>query len=160
MLHNPSIVFLDEPTIGMDVVVKQKVREFLRRQVVEHGSTIILTTHDMTEVSRLCERIVLVNDGRIIYDGNLERIRSDFRRRKQVRVVFGEPIESLPLRDVEVDFDGRREATLTLAYGVDYQSLIRHMVIHYPVESIRAEEADLEDVIRDVYDRSALEAQA
>jgi ABC-2 type transport system ATP-binding protein len=61
MLHDPSIVFLDEPTIGMDVVVKEQTRQFLRSQVEERGRTIVLTTHDMTEVARLCERVLLIN---------------------------------------------------------------------------------------------------
>ncbi|HTU73066.1 MAG TPA: ATP-binding cassette domain-containing protein [Trebonia sp.] len=69
LLHDPPVVFLDEPTIGMDVVVKEQVREFLRDQVSRRGRTIVLTTHDMTEVSRLTERVVLIDHGRLMYDG-------------------------------------------------------------------------------------------
>jgi ABC-2 type transport system ATP-binding protein len=71
LLHDPPVVFLDEPTIGMDVVVKEQVREFLRDQVTRRGRTVLLTTHDMTEISRLTERVVLIHHGRLMYDGTV-----------------------------------------------------------------------------------------
>jgi ABC-2 type transport system ATP-binding protein len=69
LLHDPPVVFLDEPTIGMDVVVKEQVRAFLRDQVSRRNRTVLLTTHDMTEVSRLTQRVVLIDHGRLRYDG-------------------------------------------------------------------------------------------
>jgi ABC-2 type transport system ATP-binding protein len=78
LLHDPPVVFLDEPTIGMDVVVKEQVRALLRHQVTERGRTVLLTTHDMTEVERLAERVVLINHGRIVLDGSLTEIRQRF----------------------------------------------------------------------------------
>jgi ABC-2 type transport system ATP-binding protein len=78
LLHAPPIVFLDEPTIGMDVIGKENVRVFLRHQVEEHGRTVILTTHDMTEVDRIARRVVLVNHGRTVFDGSVEELRGRF----------------------------------------------------------------------------------
>ncbi|HEV2343346.1 MAG TPA: ATP-binding cassette domain-containing protein [Actinocrinis sp.] len=75
LIHDPAVLYLDEPTIGMDVVVKEQVREFLRDQVEQRGRTVVLTTHDMTEVERLAERVILINGGRIVYDGNLDTLR-------------------------------------------------------------------------------------
>jgi ABC-2 type transport system ATP-binding protein len=75
LLHDPPVVFLDEPTIGMDVVVKEQVREFLRDQVTRRGRTVLLTTHDMTEVSRLAERVALIDRGRLMYDGPVAGLR-------------------------------------------------------------------------------------
>ena len=75
LIHDPAVLYLDEPTIGMDVVVKEQVREFLRDQVEQRGRTVVLTTHDMTEVERLASRAVLINGGRIVYDGGLEALR-------------------------------------------------------------------------------------
>src|ERR1700761_1295561 len=75
LLHDPPVVFLDEPTIGMDVVVKEQVREFLRDQVRRRGRTVVLTTHDMTEVSRLPERVVLIAHGQLRYDGAVGGLR-------------------------------------------------------------------------------------
>ncbi|WP_202918696.1 ABC transporter ATP-binding protein [Saccharothrix deserti] len=156
MLHGPSIVFLDEPTIGMDVVVKQEVREFLRRQVTEHGRTVILTTHDMAEVSRLCERVVLISGGRVLFDGGLDRIRADFGRRRHVRVVFAEPVGELTLPGVEVEVHGPTEVTLTLADDLEHPAVVRYLVERYPVNDISTGDVDLEDLIRDVYGRIAV----
>jgi ABC-2 type transport system ATP-binding protein len=75
LLHDPPVVFLDEPTIGMDVVVKEQVREFLRDQVARRGRTVLLTTHDMTEVGRLAERVALIDHGRLMYDGPVGGLR-------------------------------------------------------------------------------------
>ena len=75
LIHDPAVLYLDEPTIGMDVVVKEQVREFLRDQVENRGRTVVLTTHDMTEVERLAERVILINHGRIVYDGDLNTLR-------------------------------------------------------------------------------------
>jgi ABC-2 type transport system ATP-binding protein len=78
LLHAPPIVFLDEPTIGMDVIGKEHVRVFLRHQVEEHRRTVILTTHDMTEVERLAQRVILVNRGRTVFDGSIDKLRGRF----------------------------------------------------------------------------------
>ena len=77
LIHDPPVVFLDEPTIGMDVVVKEQVREFLRDQVTRRGRTVLLTTHDMPEVARLAERVALIGQGRLIYDGPIAQLREE-----------------------------------------------------------------------------------
>lgn len=94
LLHDPPVVFLDEPTIGMDVVVKEQVRGFLKHQVEERGRTVLLTTHDMTEVERLAERVVLINHGRLVLDGTLDEIRRKFGSTWQVRATS--PIRTRP----------------------------------------------------------------
>ena len=78
MLHDPKIVYLDEPTIGLDVVAKEAIREFIARINAERGTTIILTTHDLADVERLCRRIVLIDRGTIIFDGDVERIKNEY----------------------------------------------------------------------------------
>src|SRR6202035_3808181 len=75
LIHDPAVLYLDEPTIGMDVVVKEQVREFLRDQVEQRGRTVVLTTHDMTEVAKLAERVALIDHGRLMYDGKTAGLR-------------------------------------------------------------------------------------
>lgn len=75
LLHGPRILFLDEPTIGLDAVSKLAVREFILRQNEEHGTTVILTTHDMQDIEALTRRIILIGKGRLLMDGNLDQIR-------------------------------------------------------------------------------------
>src|SRR6185437_11160893 len=92
MLHDPEIVYLDEPTIGLDVVAKEAIREFIARINVERGTTVILTTHDLADVERLCRRIVLIDKGKLIYDGDIERIKSQYGRFRRLVLRFEEPV--------------------------------------------------------------------
>lgn len=87
-LHNPSVVFMDEPTIGLDVSMKSKIRELVGTLNKEHGTTIILTTHDMGDVDALCKRIVIIDKGRMIYDNDIEHLRSFFGAYRTIRIQF------------------------------------------------------------------------
>src|SRR5919108_4494835 len=78
LLHDPEILYLDEPTIGLDVVAKQRIRDFLRRMNRERGVTLLLTTHDMADVEQLCSRLLIIDHGRLLYDGSLDAIRERF----------------------------------------------------------------------------------
>src|SRR5919199_127903 len=78
MLHDPEILFLDEPTIGLDVVAKARVREFLADVNHERGVTVLLTTHDLADIERLCERMLIIDHGRVIYDGGVEEIKERY----------------------------------------------------------------------------------
>ena len=78
LLHDPQLLFLDEPTIGLDVVAKERIREFIRAINRERGTTIILTTHDLGDVEKLCERVIMIDHGKIMFDGALETLRRRF----------------------------------------------------------------------------------
>ncbi|GGZ78556.1 ABC transporter ATP-binding protein [Streptomyces bluensis] len=154
LLHDPPVVFLDEPTIGMDVVVKEQVREFLRYQVTERGRTVLLTTHDMTEVERLAERVVLINHGRLVLDGSLDEIRRSFGSTWQVRATLADAhadVTALPgiavlRRDgPQVVFgpDGSEAPTVHQA--------LKAVIERYEVTGVAIDEADLEDVMRAAY---------
>lgn len=78
MLHNPKVLYLDEPTIGLDVMVKERIRKAIKDLNQKYGTTIILTTHDMSDIEELCHRIIIIDKGQLIYDGALENIRRDF----------------------------------------------------------------------------------
>ncbi|MGC9541384.1 ABC transporter ATP-binding protein [Streptomyces sp. UG1] len=154
LLHDPPVVFLDEPTIGMDVVVKEQVREFLRHQVEERGRTVLLTTHDMTEVERLAERVVLINHGRLVLDGTLDEIRRKFGSTWQVRVTLADPhAEAGPLPGIALL---RREGPQAV-FGPDgpdaptVHQALKRLVERYEVTDLALDEADLEDVMRAAY---------
>jgi len=151
MLHDPAIVFLDEPTIGMDVVVKEQTREFLRHQVTERGRTIVLTTHDMTEVARLCERVLLINHGRLMFDGTLERLKDEHGGRPQVKVTFAEPVSVVDVPGAHiVSHDGMR-AVVAPDGTTTAEDVVRSLISRFPVANIGVEETNLEDMMRDVY---------
>jgi ABC-2 type transport system ATP-binding protein len=153
LLHDPGIVFLDEPTIGMDVVVKEQVREFLRHQVHERGRTVLLTTHDMTEVARLAERVVLINHGQLVVDGTLEDIKRRFGGSWQVRVTLAEPGPDIDVAGLRVvDRDGP-----VVAFGPDADGTpsledgLRRIIEQHRITGVVIEEDDLEDVMRQAY---------
>ncbi len=91
LLHQPEILFLDEPTIGLDVVAKETVRSFLAEENAERGTTILLTTHDLSDIERLCPRMLLIDHGHLAYDGSVAAIRSRFGAERRMRVEFDGP---------------------------------------------------------------------
>jgi ABC-2 type transport system ATP-binding protein len=92
LLHNPKVVFFDEPTIGLDTVAKEKMRNFIKEINRRYGTTFIITTHDMGDIEKLCERVVVINHGIIVYDGMLKELRKKFANRKIIDCMFLEPI--------------------------------------------------------------------
>ncbi|MFI5796583.1 ATP-binding cassette domain-containing protein [Streptomyces sp. NPDC051677] len=154
LLHDPPVVFLDEPTIGMDVVVKEQVREFLRHQVEQRGRTVLLTTHDMTEVERLAERVVLINHGRLVLDGTLDEIRRTFGSTWQVRATLADPhAEVVALPGIAV----LRHEGSRVVFGPDgsgaptVHQALKSVIERYEVTDIALDEAELEDVMRAAY---------
>jgi ABC-2 type transport system ATP-binding protein len=152
MLHDPKIVYLDEPTIGLDVVAKEAIREFIARINEQRGTTVILTTHDLADVERLCRRIVLIDHGRIVYDGDVERIKNEYGRFRRLVLRFEEPIAAPALPGAELEevdgtmarfrFDRNRERA---------DLLIREASERYRIEDVTLEEPDLESIIRRIY---------
>jgi ABC-2 type transport system ATP-binding protein len=88
LLHQPAILFLDEPTIGLDAVSKLAVREFIRKANREHGTTVILTTHDMDDIEALCSRIILIGNGKVLLDGGISQLRDRSESVRTVRIEF------------------------------------------------------------------------
>ena len=152
LLHDPKIVYLDEPTIGLDVVAKEAIRTFIARINDERKTTIILTTHDLADVERLCRRIVLIDRGTIIYDGDIERIKNEYGRYRTLVVHFcdnvpdphldGAELASVEGTTARFRFDRNRERA---------DRLIRLASERYPLEDVSIEEPDLESIIRRIY---------
>ncbi|HZO95307.1 MAG TPA: ATP-binding cassette domain-containing protein [Candidatus Baltobacteraceae bacterium] len=153
MLHDPPIVYLDEPTIGLDVVAKEAIREFIAQINRERGTTVILTTHDLADVERLARRIILIDDGRVIYDGGLERLREEYGTHRTLVVTLAEPCEgrfdvpgaevaSLEGCVVRLRFN-RRELTA--------EALIRRVTERYTISDVSIIEPDIESIVRRIY---------
>ncbi|MFL5800802.1 MAG: ATP-binding cassette domain-containing protein [Roseiflexaceae bacterium] len=165
LLHEPDILFLDEPTIGLDVVARERIRQFLAAINRERGVTIILTTHDLEDIARLCPRVVLIDHGRVLYDGALETLRTRFGRRRTLVVDLseagdpGEPPVQVPHAEilrhegprVWLSFD--REATTAAA-------LIADVAARYRVRDLTVEEPDIESVVRGIYENGSLAPSA
>ena len=155
LLHDPPVVFLDEPTIGMDVVVKEQVREFLRHQVEERGRTVLLTTHDMTEVAKLAERVALIDQGRLMYDGKTAGLHDLAGVTWQVHVT----VDGIPAATDVAGMRMTRAEGERLTFvpdqsgGLSPRDAVRRLIEHLPVTDIRVEEPDLEDVVRAAFAR-------
>ncbi len=152
MLHDPRIVFLDEPTIGLDVVAKENIREFIRGVNLERGTTVILTTHDLADVERLCSRIVLIDEGTIVYDGDVSRIKSQYGRTRTLKVVFTHPVAAPALDGAHLDgVEGQIARFHFERDRVRADALIRQASERYDITDIALEEPDLESIIRTIY---------
>ena len=155
LLHEPPVVFLDEPTIGMDVVAKEQVRRFLRQEVEERGCSVLLTTHDMNEVKRLGRRVIVIDSGRVVSDGDIAELRQRFGASFRIEV-------ELARADAPVNVPGlvigeRRGPLVTLVPDrrmepvPTLQEALMAVTRALEVESISVEEDDLEDVVRSAF---------
>jgi len=157
LLHDPAILFLDEPTIGLDVVARERIRQFLSTINRERGVTVILTTHDLADIARLCPRVVLIDHGRVVYDGALEALRARFGRWRTLVVDLSDEQERIHVPHAElVKRDGPR---LWLRFDRDVTTaaeLIAVVAAQYPVRDLTLEEPELEAIVRDIYERGGL----
>jgi ABC-2 type transport system ATP-binding protein len=153
MLHDPPVVFLDEPTIGLDVVAKEAIREFIARVNRERGTTFILTTHDLADVERLCRRIVLIDRGTLVYDGEIDALRDRYGTHRTLVVTLGEPAAQMSVEDAEVE-SHEGDTVWRLRFDrrhVSAEVLIRRVADRYCVSDLSIEEPELESIIRRIY---------
>ncbi|HEU0305225.1 MAG TPA: ATP-binding cassette domain-containing protein [Gaiellaceae bacterium] len=152
MLHDPEIVLLDEPTIGLDAVAKERVREFLTDVNAERGVTVLLTTHDLDDIERLCSRLLVIDHGRLIYDGDLEALKERYGGQRVLVVDLEEPRPPLEVDGATVvRVDGARQ---WLAFRRDEASaaaLTAAVAAQAPVRDLELHEPDIEDVVRKIY---------
>lgn len=153
LLHDPMILFLDEPTIGLDVVARERIRQFLTHINRERGVTVLLTTHDLADIERLCGRVVLIDHGRVVYDGALEALRARFGRERTLVVDLMQEVSDLDVAHASVvrragprvwlQFD---RDTITAA------ELIAQVAAAYAVRDLTVEEPEIESIVRSIYE--------
>ncbi len=152
MLHDPRIVYLDEPTIGLDVLAKEAIRTFVARVNEERGTTFILTTHDLADVERLCRRIVLIDEGRVIYDGRVEGIKEQYGTHRTLVVTLSEPEAQVAVADATLESQAGNVVRLRFdRKAISADQLIRRVTERYRVEDVSIEEPELESIIRRIY---------
>ncbi|HEY7225885.1 MAG TPA: ATP-binding cassette domain-containing protein [Micromonosporaceae bacterium] len=154
LLHDPRVVFLDEPTIGLDVVSKQAVRSFLTELRDRGDTTVVLTTHDLGDVERLCRRIVVIDHGRVVHDGTLESLHARYGSRRTVVVTLEEPLAS-PVARSGVELAGTspdgRVLTFSLDGGTPAGALVAALAEVGGLRDIAISEPDIEDVVARLY---------
>src|SRR6266545_3933441 len=165
LLHGPRILYLDEPTIGLDVAVKARMRDFIKKINRERGTTVLLTSHDIGDLEDVCERVFMIDRGRLVYDGRFSALKSRFARQWVIHLLFREPvadatsvvaaaldgsaaeaIRCVPQTDpyrLAVEFDTDRVTTAEIAARV---------LPVLPVQDFRAEEPGAESIISRLYE--------
>ncbi|MBY9007491.1 MAG: ATP-binding cassette domain-containing protein [Candidatus Lokiarchaeota archaeon] len=164
-LHNPKLIFLDEPTIGLDVAVKEKVRKLIIDLNKIKKTTILLTTHDIGDIEELCKRIILIDNGKLIYDGDIKKFNLIFGAYRTLTLELGE-IDDIPIESINEEISDtfkpiepiilkkKEEIWLTLTINQDDTKLIdilNFLMKKFSVKDIKIEEVELERVIKEVY---------
>lgn len=153
LIHEPRIIYLDEPTIGLDVIVKERIRAFIKQQNREKGTTVLLTTHDLGDIEELCQRVIIIDNGQIIYDGPISTIKERFGKYRTIRfetsqrvngvqLVPGAEIERKEDRSLSVRFD----RTMTTASQVTAGLMNQIEVLDFSLA-----EPDLSSIIKQIY---------
>jgi len=152
LLHDPEILYLDEPTIGLDVVAKARVREFLISVNRERGMTVLLTTHDVADIERLCRRVIVIDHGHVIYDGDLDALRRRFGEERTLVVDLDEPGPPVQVDGAEVvKVDGPRQWLRFRRADKSAAELVADVAARVRLVDLAIEEPDIEDIVRRIY---------
>jgi ABC-2 type transport system ATP-binding protein len=155
LLHNPDIIYLDEPTIGLDVVVKRQIREFITEVNKQYGITIFLTTHDIHDIEKLCNRIMVIDKGKIVFDNNLKTLKNLYSPKQKMIIEVRDSIQSteelkeFSISDIKVNgnqlsfmFDGSENRRVKIVHWI---------MAKYDVVDFSFHEEEIEDVICNIY---------
>ncbi|MDI1446511.1 ATP-binding cassette domain-containing protein [Polyangium sp. 6x1] len=157
LLHRPGILFLDEPTIGLDVSMQLVVRDFIRKYNEKRGATVLLTSHYMDDVASLCPRVIVIDRGKLRYDGDLATLVKTIRPDKRIVLAFASPPDRAALERVGtvVELEGTR-AVLRVPQA-DVREAVSHLVASAEASDLTIEDPPLEEVMRDLFARPAEE---
>lgn len=163
MLHNPRVLFLDEPTIGLDVVVKEKIREAVKQINREFGTTVVLTTHDLGDIEELCRRLIIIDKGRMVYDGGIQAVKEAYGYMRTLKMDV-KHIETAGDIDVAENFglspeDAKtwiEETSIFVRFNRDKISIpdiVSYVMAKVQVMDISIHETDIEEIVKKIYRR-------
>jgi ABC-2 type transport system ATP-binding protein len=151
LLHQPEVLYLDEPTIGLDVVSKRRVREFLAQVNAEQGTTVLLTTHDLTDIEQLCSRVMVIDHGRVVYDGGLDGLHDQGRSERTLVVDLDREVPPIDLPGTRVlRVEGARQ-WLAFPATASAAPLVAALAGRYELRDLSVREPEIEDVIARMY---------
>jgi ABC-2 type transport system ATP-binding protein len=152
MLHDPEIIFFDEPTIGLDVIAKDKIREFVKRVNREKGTTMLFTTHDMVDIEKTCQRMIIIDHGKKIYDGSVDEIKAKYGGSRVLAVDFAESYENIFVPGLElIEEQGNKKWFKFSKDNVQVSNLIPLLAQKYTIVDLTVKEPEIEGIIRDIY---------
>jgi len=160
LLHEPDILFLDEPTIGLDVVIKQSIRQLILRMNRERGTTIFLTSHDTGDVERICKRAIIIDQGRIILDQPVKRLKYDYLNRKIIAVRFEFPQHLEVPEGVKLEKSTDISARLSVDTRIcSIDGVMRWLIAQGGVADITVEDPPMEEVIASIFQQKEGKSQ-
>ena len=156
LIHDPDVVYLDEPTIGLDVLAKDNIRAFLREINKEKNTTVLLTTHDMTDIESVCDRLVLINSGSVLYDGGLNAFKEQYSKGYSIRVTFADPKEAI--QDTRFELIEKKDAeSIYHVSQSDFQpgEALAFLASHCKMQDISIIETPIEEIVKAIYKHEA-----
>ncbi|BCZ46171.1 hypothetical protein psyc5s11_22380 [Clostridium gelidum] len=155
LLHNPDILYLDEPTIGLDVVVKKNVRDFVKEVNRKRKTTVILTTHDMADIEKLCSRVLVIDKGSLIYDGNLEQVKDKFGFMERMELILEDELQDLNwFYENGIIEINRNEKDLVLKYDktkINSSTILGYLMSKNTIKNFKVYETEIDEAIRIMY---------
>ena len=157
LIHSPKIVYLDEPTIGLDVLVKDKIRSAIKELNKKYNITVILTTHDMKDIEELCNRIIIIDKGKIHYDGSLANIKYRFGNTKTIFIPSNVVIDETALKK---QFEGiileNHDDTTAIKFSlndIELDDVLVYLINTYHVKDFKIEDISIEDITKQLYEK-------
>jgi ABC-2 type transport system ATP-binding protein len=156
LLHKPKVIFLDEPTIGMDIVAKKRIRELIKKLNQDEEVTIVLTSHDLEDVEKVCTRLIIINEGKIVYDGSTRKLREKHLKYKVIKVILQEKGFSLKLklRNIKTIYKGKFKHIIevdTTKHSI--QKVVKKIVSENNVADITILDPPIEEIISRIYNK-------
>lgn len=153
LLHEPEVLFLDEPTIGLDVVAKENIRNFLNKINKETNITMLFTTHDMQDIEKTCNRMIIIDKGEKIYDGLVSEIKSRYGKERQLEVEFTQEYANINIPETTIVYESLNTKRFQFNKdNVHVQDLISQLTKKYDIKDLTIKEPDIESIIREIYE--------
>lgn len=151
LLHEPPLIFLDEPTIGLDIISKETIRSFIKEVNRTKGTTFLITTHDLADVEDLCEHVTIVNKGTVVFDDTMEKLKG-YHDRKTIDLTFTEPVSEGQLAAYQVTSFSEAAASIEVTVtGHDLKQELHQLLDRLPVKDIRIQNMSIERIIKEIY---------
>lgn len=156
MLHNPKVIYLDEPTIGLDFVNKENIRNFLKQINLEFNTTIIITSHDIGDIEQLCNRVIIIDNGKIINDGSLNNLKNSYNSFEEISFILkkdklAEFKEKFSNENVKINFIDNKANVKFNKNQYNKVDIMTNIIQEFNILDISIKETDLEDIIKQIY---------
>jgi ABC-2 type transport system ATP-binding protein len=157
LLHRPKILFLDEPTIGLDAVSKLALRDFLKNENRKNGITMILTTHDMDDIESLCKKVMVIGHGKLLYNGSLTELKGEYSPLRRIRATLNEHVPEFEVKGArEIKVEGNTWHVFFDPEKTAAHSMVAELANKLPLKDIVIEEQDIDEMIAAMYKEMCL----